>query len=68
MVYNIVTKEIPFILPAFKKNKKEKRGIITTLVPGFIGWESEEISSYLHNERQKVVQKVFDAVERKVNL
>ena len=26
------------------------------------------ISSYLHNKRQKALQKAFDAMERKVNL
>ena len=50
-------KEIPLILPTFKKNKREKRGIITTLVTGFIGLVYEGISSYLHNKRQKALQK-----------
>ena len=35
--YNILTKDIYLILPTFKKRKKEKRGIITTLAIGFIG-------------------------------
>ena len=37
VVHDILTKEIPLILPNFPKNKKEKRGIITLLVTGFIG-------------------------------
>ena len=45
-------KEIPLILPHFQKNKKEKRGIIASLVTGFIALEYEGISSYLHNKRQ----------------
>ena len=36
-VHNIKTKEIPLILLNFEKNKKEKRGIITSLVTSFIG-------------------------------
>ena len=50
MVYDILTKEIPLILPTFKKNKKENRGIITLLVTGFIGLTIEELSSCLHNK------------------
>ena len=61
-------KEIPLILPTFKKNKREKRGIIATLVTGFIGLVYEGISSYLHNKRQKALQKAFDAMGRKLNL
>ena len=68
MVYNILTKEIPLILLAFKKYKKKKRGIITVLVTGFIWLTYEGISSYLHDERQKALQKAFNAMERKVNL
>ena len=37
-IYNILTKEIPLILLNFQKNKKEKRGIITSLVTGLIDW------------------------------
>ena len=41
-------KEIPLILPNFPKGRKEKRGIITLLVTGFIGLANEG-NSYLHN-------------------
>ena len=43
--------EISLILPNFSKDRKEKRGIITSLVTGFIGLAYEGISSYLHNKR-----------------
>ena len=33
----------PLILPNFPKNRKEKRGIITSLVTGFIGLAYEGI-------------------------
>ena len=55
IVYNTLTKEISLKLPAFKKNKKEKRGIMTLLVTNFIGLAYEGISSYLHNKRQKAL-------------
>ena len=56
------------ILPTFKKNEREKRGIIITLVTGFIRLAYRGISSHLHNKRQKALQKALDAMERKVNL
>ena len=68
MVYHILTKEIPLILLAFKKIKKEKRGIITMLITGCIGLAYEEIFSYLHSKRLKALQKEFNAMERWVNL
>ena len=52
----------------YKKNKKEKRGIITEVVTAFIGLVYEGISSYIHNRRPKHVQKAFNAMERKVTL
>ena len=67
-VHNILMREIPFILPAFQKNKKEKEGIITLLVTGFIGLAYKVISSYLHNKLQKAFQKAFIAMEKQVNL
>ena len=48
-----ILNEISLILPIFPKARKEKRGIITSLVTGFIGLVYEDISSYLHNRRQK---------------
>ena len=61
-------KEIPLILLKFQKNKKGKRGIITSLVTGFIGLAYEEISSYLHDKRQKALQRAFIAMEKQVKL
>ena len=46
-VHDILTKEIPLILPNFPKNIK-KRGIITSLVTKFIRLAYEGKSSYLH--------------------
>ena len=56
------------ILPNFPKGRKDKRGIITSLVTGFIGLVYEGISNYLHNKRQKALHKAFVAMENKVNL
>ena len=67
-VHDILTKEIPLILPNFPKNRKEKRHIIASLVTGFMGLVYEGISSYLHNKRQKALKKAFMAMENQVNL
>ena len=66
-VHDILTKEIPLILPNFPKNRK-KRGIITSLVIGYIRLAYEGISSYLHNKTPKALKKVFVAMENQVNL
>ena len=63
-IHDILTKEIPLILPNFPKHRKEKRGIITLLVTGFTGF----ISNYLHNKRQKTLKNAFMAMENQVNL
>ena len=43
---DILTNEIALILPTFNKNDRHKRGIITSLVTGFIGLSYEGISSF----------------------
>ena len=63
-----ILNEISLILPNYPKGRKEKRGIITSLITGFIGIVYEGISSYLHNRRQEALHKAFIAMENKVNL
>ena len=55
--HEILTKEISLVLPIFSKDRKEKRSIISSLVTSFTGLAYEGISSYLHNRRQKALQK-----------
>ena len=50
----IITNEIALMLPTFNKNERQKRGIITSLITGFIGLAYEGISSFLHQGRQKL--------------
>ena len=45
---NILEKEIKLLLPQVKR--KQKCGIITTLVSSFIGLAYEGISSFLHHK------------------
>ena len=48
---DILTNELALILPMFSIQKRQKRGIITSLITGFIGLAYEGISSFLHQKR-----------------
>ena len=56
---DILTNEIALILPTFTKNNRQRRGIITSLITGFICLVYEGISSFLHHRRQKALQEEF---------
>ena len=52
--YEILTNEIGLISPTFPEENIHKRGIISSVVSGFIGLAYEEIIySFLHHKRQK---------------
>ena len=57
MATDILTNELALILPTFPKQDRQKRGIIISLVTGFIGLAYEGISSFLHHKRRKALQK-----------
>ena len=65
---DILTNELALILPTFTKQDRQKRGIITSLITGFIGLAYEGISSFLHHKRQKALPKAVHAIENKVDL
>ena len=60
-----ILNEMFLILPNVPK---EKRGIITSLITGFIGLAYKCISNYLHNRWQKAMHQAFVAMEKKVDL
>ena len=64
-VPSILTNKMLLILSKFPKTCKVKRGIITSLISGFIGLAYECISSFLHNRRHKVLHKAVRAMETK---
>ena len=68
MATDILTNELALILPTFTKQDRQKRGIITSLITGFIGLAYEGISSFLHHKRQKALHKAVNAIENKVDL
>ena len=65
---DIVTNELALILPTFPTQDRQKRGIITSLITGFIGLVYEGISSFLHHKRQKALHKAVNAIDNKVDL
>ena len=66
--HQILKNEVDLILPQFSTNRKEMRGIITSLITGFIGLTDEGISSFLHNRRHKALHKVVKVLETKSNI
>ena len=66
-VCNILEKEIKLLLPQVKR--KQKHGIITTLVSSFIGLAYEGISSFLHHKQNNTLHKAVNAMnEKKTNI
>ena len=65
---DILTNELALILPTFPTQTRQKRGIITFLITGFIGLAYEGISSFLHHKRQKALHKAVHAMENKVDI
>ena len=62
-----MTNKIALMLPTFNKHERQKRGIITSLITGFIGVAYEGISSFLHHRRQKAVNVMKDIVDIQCN-
>ena len=65
-VHNILEKEINLLLPQVKR--KQKCGIITTLVSSFIGLAYEGISSFLHHKQNNALHKAVSAMNEKANI
>ena len=65
-VHNILEKEIKFSLPQVKR--KQKCGIITTLVSSFIGLAYEGISSFLQHKWNNALHKAVNAMYNKANI
>ena len=65
---DIMTNEIALMLPTFNKNERQKRGIITSLITGFVGLAYEGISSFLHHRRQKDLQKAVNIMKDRVDI
>ena len=66
MAHNILENEINLILPQIPR--KQKCGIITTLVSSFIELAYEVISSFLHHKKNKVLHKAVKAMDNKATI
>ena len=63
-----MTNAIALMLPTFNKNERQKRGIITSLIMGFVGLAYEGISSFLHHRRPKALQKAVNVIKDGVDI
>ena len=66
--YNILQNEIGLILPSFNSNNRKKRFLTTilgTIASKVIGLAFEGISSFLHHERHKALQKAVNVINSK---
>ena len=66
MAHNTLENEINIILP--QAPKKQKCGIITTLVSSFTGLVYDGISSFLHHKWNKVLHKAVKAMDNKATI
>ena len=64
--HNILEKEIKLLLP--QVNRKQKCGIITTVVSSFIGLAYEGISSFLQHKCNNALHKAVIAMNNKANV
>ena len=64
--HNILAKEIKLLLPKF--NRKQKHGIITTLVSSFMALAYEGISSFLQHKCNNALHRAVNAMNNKSNI
>ena len=64
--HNILEKEIKLLLP--QVHRKQKCGIITTLVSSFIGLAYEGISSFLQHKCNNALHKAVNAMNNKADI
>ena len=66
--YGIITNKMASIFPTIIKQERQKRGITTSLITGFIDLAYEGISSFLHYKRQKAFHKAVQAIDNKIDI
>ena len=60
--HHILKNEVDLILPKFYTHQKNKRGICSAIITGFIGLVFEGISSFLHHKRHKALHSAVKAM------
>ena len=68
IAHDILINELALILSTFTRQERKKRGILTSIITGFISLAYEGISTFLHYKRQKDLHKAFHAMENKVDI
>ena len=64
--HNILEKEIKLLLP--QVSKRQKCGIITTVVSSFIGLVYKGIFSFIQNKRNNALHKAVNAMNNEANI
>ena len=67
-VHHILKNEIDLILPKFAEGRKNKRGIFSGIISGFIGLVFEGFLSFLHNRRHKALYKAVNTMSTKTEI
>ena len=60
--HNILKNKVDLILPKFYEGQKNKRGIFSMIISGFIGLVFKGISSFLNHKRHKALHKAVKAM------
>ena len=60
--HHILKNGVDLILPKFHEGRKNKRGIFSAVITGFIGLAFKGISSFLHHKRHKALHKAVKAM------
>ena len=70
--YEILQNKLGLVLPIFTNNKRQKRGIITTILGSIasyvIGLAYERISSFFHHKRLKSPHKAVKVIEKRTDM
>ena len=62
---NILKNWVDLILPKFPKGRKNKRGIFSAIISGFVRLAFKGILSFLHNRRHKALCKTVSGMSIK---
>ena len=70
--YEILQNEIGLFLPIFPIDKRQKRGIVATVLGSIastvVGLAYEGISSFLHHKRHKALHKAVKVIEKRTDM
>ena len=61
-MHHILENEVDLILSKFYEGQKNKRGIHSGIITGFIGLAFEGISRFLHHKRHNALHKAVKAM------